>query len=412
MDGSTVLGLLLAGWAALNAWMTWRVLRARSDYLPSKKLLIAGIWIAPIVGALTARSQLRAYAPETPTAPRTSPRTSPVDADPAPERIAMPGVETLDLAQHMGVVHGFPLIDWSAVQQWLAAFEGAPEQRQQAMSSVRRAWLLHLRDALGPEYFHLHESQDAYVLSSLEPNVVNATARFVSKARQRVATTLQGLCAFPAGEKSILIVFDDEDTYYAYVSAYYSDDGEFAMSGGMFINAGCPHFVTRRADLAQIEPVIAHELTHSAVSHLQLPLWLDEGIAVNTERRVAGVQPSLYTPQQLQAMHLRFWGTPEIQQFWSGASFHRPDDGNLLSYDLARIIVEALGKDWAAFESFVSNAQRADAGVSSAREHLGVDLVAYVCALLQREPDAAWAPRVEQPEGEAALAATPLGRGR
>ena len=48
MDGSTVLGLLWAGWATLNARVTWRVRRAQSDGLPNKKLLIAGIWIAPM----------------------------------------------------------------------------------------------------------------------------------------------------------------------------------------------------------------------------------------------------------------------------------------------------------------------------------------------------------------------------
>lgn len=48
MDGSTVLGLLWAGWATLNARVTWRVRRAQSDGLPNKKLLMAGIWIAPM----------------------------------------------------------------------------------------------------------------------------------------------------------------------------------------------------------------------------------------------------------------------------------------------------------------------------------------------------------------------------
>ena len=31
-----------------------------------------------------------------------------------------------------------------------------------------------------------------------------------------------------------------------------------------------------------------HEMTHGSVAHLPLPLWLNEGLAVNTERRLAG----------------------------------------------------------------------------------------------------------------------------
>ncbi len=33
---------------------------------------------------------------------------------------------------------------------------------------------------------------------------------------------------------------DTDEDYYRYVSLYYPD-GEFATSGGMFIDAGCPH---------------------------------------------------------------------------------------------------------------------------------------------------------------------------
>jgi hypothetical protein len=42
-------------------------------------------------------------------------------------------------------------------------------------------------------------------------------------------------------------VLDSEEDYYRYVSIYYPSEGEFALSGGMFIHAGCPHFVVVRA---------------------------------------------------------------------------------------------------------------------------------------------------------------------
>lgn|GEM_PF-4018294 len=71
-------------------------------------------------------------------------------------------------------------------------------------------------------------------------------------------------------------------------------------------------------------------------------------------------------------------------------SFRRQDDGNLLSYELACIMVAQLGRDWAAFEQFARTARRADAGAAAAREHLQLDLGAYASLIVEREPSAGW----------------------
>lgn len=70
----------------------------------------------------------------------------------------------------------------------------------------------------------------------------------------------------PPWGKDILLVFDDEESYYRYVSYFYPESGEFAFSSGMFINAGCSHYVTMKGDLRLIEPIIAHEMTHAFLS--------------------------------------------------------------------------------------------------------------------------------------------------
>jgi hypothetical protein len=195
--------------------------------------------------------------------------------------------------------------------------------------------------------------------------------------------------------KSILLVLDDSDVYYRYLSIYYPRDGEFAMSGGVFIDAGCPHFVTVRRDLSATEPVITHELTHSALSYLRLPKWLDEGIAVNSEHRLS---PSghLGAPKDMHQRHLRFWNEHTIQEFWSGRAFDRQDDGNLLSYDLARILVAHFSRDWQAFARFVHNAQRHDGGDGAARDVLDVDLGQCVCSLFGFEATPDWSPSGEE----------------
>lgn len=374
---------LLLGLVALNLWMTGRVLGAGPG-LDRKGLLVAGLWIAPFIGAFVVRHHLRARLPPA----EAEPPPPPPRAD-APWQVEAPGQAALDLQACLRDAHGWRVVDWAVVDAWLDGIAD-PQQRQAARLACQRAWLMHLRDGMG-EYAGLHETDDVLLLSTLEARAVKTTVDFVTRTRQRVARVLGTLATPQPGTKSILVVFDGEDDYYTYTAAYEHGDGERAFSGGMFIDAGCPHFVTRRDDLTLIEPVIAHELTHAALAHLRLPLWLDEGIAVNTEHRLTGVRAE-HTPQELQRMHQRFWGVAEIQQFWTGESFRRPDDGNKLSYDLARIIVEQLAKTWEPFTAFVANASQEDAGAQAAREAMGIELGAMVCALLQREPDSAWSP--------------------
>jgi hypothetical protein len=92
----------------------------------------------------------------------------------------------------------------------------------------------------------------------------------------------------------------------------------------------------------------------------------------------------MFTPQQMHAKHRAFWGETEIQEFWSGKSFLRNDDGNMLSYDLARILVSQLSRDWSRFRKFVLNANAADAGAVSAAKHLNLELGVAVSALLEQ----------------------------
>lgn len=63
-----------------------------------------------------------------------------------------------------------------------------------------------------------------------------------------------------------------------------------------------------------------------------------------------------------------------------------------MSYELARVIVEQMARDWEAFQSFAATAERLDAGAAAARQALGIDLGAYVGALLQVDDSTGWAP--------------------
>lgn len=327
-----------------------------------------------------------------------------IDQSP-PKEIAIDGHEAFPIASHLTMHHGLPVMDWIPVQSWVDGI-ASEELQAKAWSATEQAWLLHFREALGPKY-RLMQSESAALLSPLDNNVARATLEYMNRTLKRVTTVLEGVAEVAPWGLDLLIVFEDNERYYDYVSHYYPDDGEFAFSGGMFIDAGCGHFVTVQADLRSIEPVIAHEMTHACLSHLPLPLWLNEGLAVNTEQRLSGRPASIYTPQQMRAKHLSFWGEREIQEFWSGESFARTDDGNLLSYDLARIIVEQIAKDWDQFRKFALTADWHDAGAAAAREYLDISLGEIISSLLEKPDSLVWEPSVQPAESDRSAAIHP-----
>lgn len=305
------------------------------------------------------------------------------------------GGATFELQPHFNVdEEGFPRLDWAAVQAWVESLD--PSLQGSAWSQAEIAWLLRVRDSLDGQY-RLDVQGGALVLSSLETNLARSTLDFMTKTLRRIFAVLDGVAASPEWGHDILIVFDDDETYYRYVSHFYGEEGEFAASGGMFINDGCSHFVTMKSDLRIVEPTIVHEMTHSCLSHLPIPAWLNEGLAVNTERRLSPPSaPDLLTPHQMHAKHRAFWDPDKVQEFWSGKSWLRTDDGNMLSYDLARILVSEFAADWESFRRFTLNADISDAGFSSALEHLNIDLGAAVCAVLELEPNESWRPTPEK----------------
>jgi hypothetical protein len=319
-------------------------------------------------------------------------------AEPAPETLEQPGAPPFDLQAHLQEAHGMPLLDFEALNEWA--------DDPSAVARGRRAWLLHLRDWMGPEA-QLVESEGAWILSTYPSGEAAALAQFVSATRRRITQLLSGLAHFDRDERVILVAFDTQEHYYAYVANYYPDEGEFAFSGGMFIDAGCPHFVAVRSDLAHLEGTVAHEMAHHSLAHLKLPLWLDEGLAVNTERRLAHRYHSADSALEVLAKHHDFWNAARLQEFWSGVSFHRTDEGNELSYDLARAIVALLARDWDSFTRFARAAKPLDGGGAAARSELGLDLGELAAAAINLKPSEGWAPRPESWTGISRKAVRP-----
>ncbi|MGL4667339.1 MAG: hypothetical protein ACRCWR_05360 [Saezia sp.] len=308
----------------------------------------------------------------------------------APQEVRLKNGAFLALDGMLFTAEKFVTLDWERVDAWVE-HEVAVEDQREALQLVQQVWLLHLRDGLKGGYY-LFEDDENYILSSLEPHLAKAALVFMNRAKKRVLNLLQDMAGVHNVEKDVLIICHDDHDYYAYISNFYADDDlEIARSGGVFLNYGSKHFVTIKGDLSFMEPVIVHELTHQYLSHLPLPLWLNEGIAMSVERRLAGYVHSEWMPQEMFDRHRAHWDEQTIQEFWSGQSFQQQETMNL-SYDLAERMVSIFAQDWQNFSLFVQNAAFADAANEAANQYFGVSLGGVVSGMLGKAQDQGWEP--------------------
>lgn len=318
------------------------------------------------------------------TAPSTADfRALPQDA--APQRLESAVAAPFDFSGTLRWEERLPTPDWEALHAWWSATADAQESARLWLEA-ERGFLLHLAAALGPSY-RVHESRDALLLSRLDDRAARVVTDHVARTRARVLRLLPGLAEVPDLGKDVFLLFADTDDYYRYISRYYPEGGEYAGSAGVHISQGCGHFAAHGTDLLHIEPTVVHEMTHSLVSHLPLPLWLNEGIAVNTERSLCAAGPD-HELVERQARHRTFWNPERIAAFWSGEAFHSPGEHVAeLAYDLARQLVQGLATNWPAFRSFALRAHFSDAGEAAAHELLGVGLGELVASVLDLDLD-------------------------
>jgi len=283
-----------------------------------------------------------------------------------------------------------PLPDWDQIAR--AQPEGLDaEAHHDWWTAAAGHWLLATASALDAGY-RVQASADFLLLSALPARQSQLFLEYCQGVRKWILRNLGEIGSTEGQGKHVVMVFASEDDYYRYIGHYYPEEGEFALSGGMFVHAGYGHFALYQNDMEQMQPTIAHELTHCLVSHLPIPAWLNEGLATNTEAALfpQHFNPSaqLHSPSELAAKHAAFWNAQTIQEFWSGKSFLRTDDGNLLSYDLARRITGRAALTEQGFRAFVREANRSDAGLA-AQHHLGFEIADLITAMLG---DGEWTP--------------------
>jgi hypothetical protein len=304
---------------------------------------------------------------------------------PVPKDMTIPEI----IFKELSPKRGFPYPDWCLVYDTIN--QTTPEKERQILwEEVAKKWLGALGEQLGKQY-ELLESQNFYVLAELTGEFERSVLKTCEIFRSQILSSLEGIAKDEGYGKNVVIIFSNPDIYYEYVSHFFPD-GEYSESQGMCIHSGYTHIVLtaprkfhwiapspmeledsykNRVHTMHYKMTIVHELTHNFLSHLRMPKWLNEGLAMRVEELLLGTK-FLHLDKELYEKHQSYWNSETIQKFWDGTVWDDSGEGFELSYSLAQILWNKIEKDLQAqkpeIQEFISNASSEDAGEETFRK--------------------------------------------
>jgi hypothetical protein len=288
----------------------------------------------------------------------------------------------LDISDSFEWVEDLPRPQWDVIAAWVDS-QVAPDDQFEVWTGVARQWLERLGEALGTEY-EIHESTHCLLLAPLADAAPEVLLRLLESSRHALLSILDGVAEFRTPGKLVAIVLPNTQPYYAYVSAFDSE-GHHGGSAGMQIREGYPHVVACGRNLATLQNTLAHEMTHAALAHLTMPLWLEEGLTQMFEEDMTGRQP-LMLDGEIARRHKRYWSKHGLECFWQGTGFSQPGKVQELCYQLSEILLRLLASEhrprWFGFDrgpqrrllAFLREADASDCGQAAAQEHLRISL--------------------------------------
>lgn len=276
--------------------------------------------------------------------------------------------------------------NWNEISEQIDSNE-SPEKQNEFWLKKCKEWLSAIKDNYGNHY-EIIETKNFIILSDEKDRYIELFSEFLERTLSRILLTLSGLASDEGYGKHAVIIFTDIDQYYNYISHYNHSEEIQGLSSGMYINQGYGHFVFPTQEIDFAEPIAVHELTHACLSHLPIPLWLNEGLAVSMESVLAHI--NLYLDKELIAKHKDYWNEDTIQKFWTGESFFQCNEGQELSYSLANIIVQNIATDYDIFKKFASDANYIDAGNAASLKHFNTDVGHLASTFLG---EGAWQPK-------------------
>ena len=207
---------------------------------------------------------------------------------------------------------------------------------------------------------------------------------FAERCRDGVVAILGDIAKFIGPGKGVVIVLNGTEKYYNYV-AHRTPEGLQGTSAGMQIRTGYPHIAMNAGLQEQSASILAHETLHTALMHLTLPQWVEEGLAMMFQHDMSACG-LLQLDQEMANEHKKYWRKHSLDSFWRGDGFHRAGKVQKLSYQLAEILMRLLVEEhrprWFSFSKerqkklfqFLRFAEVVDCGAESAQSHLGMTL--------------------------------------
>jgi len=274
-----------------------------------------------------------------------------------------------------------PVPDWDRAAEWMQLYVDEADQHR-VWTELALQWLDLMNERFENRY-QILETPHFLLFGFPEEIRLQSLGRFAEGCRRDLLRSLPGMAKFTAPGKTPILIFSGNDSYYAHVSDYHAD-GEYGGSSGMHFPSRYDHIALLKLYNLDLFPSLAHELTHVSLSHLELPLWLEEGLTQLFEHDL-GNKPFALDPKEVSEQKI-YWRQEGLEQFWSGIGFSSPGDVQKYSYQLAEILLRLLLTDyqprWFGFDkspqqaliNFLLHAKRDDAGEAAAREYLGLSL--------------------------------------
>ncbi|MDB5388503.1 MAG: peptidase superfamily protein [Planctomycetaceae bacterium] len=265
-----------------------------------------------------------------------------------------------------------PRVDWDVVHQWME--QHIPESdRSQAWTQLATEWLEALNQALGNEY-RVVRSEHLILFAPQDYEHTDVLLKFGESGLDRIDADLGDLAKKSDQVPLAILLFRDADSYCRYTSPF-DPEGAFLRSAGVCLRDGYVHIALRPYPLDTLQVTMLHEITHACLSHLELPLWLEEGITQMAEQAPLPVW-SRFSLNREDASEIRqYWREQGLNDFWWGTGFQAIGAPQDFCYQLAHILFRLLiSEHKQRVPEFVRRASAADAGECAARDALGKSL--------------------------------------
>lgn len=191
------------------------------------------------------------------------------------------GIKLDELPGAYNFNEGFSRPDWEVIEKAIDTLQSR-ESRRLAWDDVILHWTKKLAGELGGSY-RVSTSGDCVFVSNLEIDVTNRLLQFTTTAIDKIREALPGVAWKNFENLHLILLLDEEDDYYQYLSDFYPE-GDHPATSGVHLHRDFPHIACLYHNETRAAQIISHELVHHSINHLSVPRWLHEGLAITIER--------------------------------------------------------------------------------------------------------------------------------